>query len=127
VAPNTPVTIHCDETNTDYQFTLKGNSIARPTVAVCLSLDQSGSMNDPAGTGGATRATVRPADLPDQGERQGAGAQRHQPGGCPSLRAAALCARGGGGPALTPPDRTQADLPARGSLKVNRTVPACRP
>lgn len=58
VAPNTPVTIHCDETNTDYQFTLKGNSIARPTVAVCLSLDQSGSMNDPAGTGGATRVQV---------------------------------------------------------------------
>src|SRR5258708_22693143 len=52
-APNTPVTIHCDETNTDYQFTLKGNSIARPTVAEALSLDQSGSMHDPAGPGGA--------------------------------------------------------------------------
>src|SRR5262249_38200461 len=31
VAPNVQVTIHCDETNTDYHFTLKGNSIARPT------------------------------------------------------------------------------------------------
>lgn len=58
VAPESTVTIHCDANNTDHTFTLKGNSIARETVAVCLALDQSGSMNDPAGTGGATRIEV---------------------------------------------------------------------
>jgi hypothetical protein len=57
-APSSSVTIHCDQNNQDITFTLKGNSIARPTVAVMLSLDQSGSMDDPAGTGGATRVQV---------------------------------------------------------------------
>ena len=49
------VTIHCDETNQDFVFTLAANSIARPTVASMLVLDQSGSMNDPAGSTGVTR------------------------------------------------------------------------
>lgn len=56
--PNGSVTIHCDETNQDFVFTLKGNSIARPTVAVMLALDQSGSMDDPAGSLGAKRIDV---------------------------------------------------------------------
>ena len=47
-APNSPVTIHCDETNQDFVFTLSANSIARPAVAAMLVLDQSGSMNDQA-------------------------------------------------------------------------------
>ncbi|MFE6869765.1 tyrosinase family protein [Kitasatospora sp. NPDC057692] len=57
VAPTDGVTIHCEENGQDFPFTLKGNSIARPTVAVMLALDQSGSMDDPAGTG-ATRVQV---------------------------------------------------------------------
>jgi hypothetical protein len=57
-APNGSVTIHCDETNQDFVFTLQGNSIAPPTVGVVLALDQSGSMADPAGTLGATRIEV---------------------------------------------------------------------
>ncbi|MGW7102895.1 tyrosinase family protein [Streptomyces sp. NPDC054838] len=58
VAPPASVTIHCDENGQDFPFTLKGNSIARPTVAVMLALDQSGSMDEPAGTGSATRVQV---------------------------------------------------------------------
>jgi hypothetical protein len=54
-APNSTVTIHCDETNEDFIFTLSANSIARPTVAAMLVLDQSGSMDDQAGTTGVTR------------------------------------------------------------------------
>jgi hypothetical protein len=54
-APNSTVTIHCDETNEDFIFTLSANSIARPTVAAMLVLDQSGSMDDQAGGTGVTR------------------------------------------------------------------------
>jgi hypothetical protein len=54
-APSSTVTIHCDETNEDFTFTLSANSITRPTVAAMLVLDQSGSMNDPAGSTGVTR------------------------------------------------------------------------
>jgi hypothetical protein len=54
-APNGNVTIHCNETNHDFIFTLTGNTIARPTVATMLVLDQSGSMNDPAGSTGVQR------------------------------------------------------------------------
>lgn len=43
------MTIHCVETNQDFAFTLQANSIARPTVAVMLILDQSGSMGWLAG------------------------------------------------------------------------------
>ena len=57
-APDGQVTIHCAETNQDFVFTIKGNTIKRKTVAVELVLDQSGSMNDPAGTSGALRIDV---------------------------------------------------------------------
>ena len=57
-APAGSVTIHCNETNQDFVFTLQANSIAPPTVGVVLALDQSGSMADPAGTLGATRMEV---------------------------------------------------------------------
>jgi hypothetical protein len=52
------VTIHCDENNQDFVFTLKADTIARETVAVMLALDQSGSMDDPAGNLGAKRIEV---------------------------------------------------------------------
>ncbi len=58
IAPVGSVTIHCNETNQDFVFTLKGNTIARPTVAVMLTLDQSGSMDFPAGTTGLKRIDV---------------------------------------------------------------------
>jgi hypothetical protein len=54
-APAGAVTIHCVETNQDFVFTIQGNSIARPTVAVMLVLDQSGSMGWLAGIDGATK------------------------------------------------------------------------
>jgi hypothetical protein len=57
-APTGNVTIHCVETGQDFAFTIVGNSIARPTVATILVLDQSGSMAWPAGTTGATRIQV---------------------------------------------------------------------
>jgi len=57
-APAGQVTIHCVETNQDFVFTLQANTIARQTVAVLLTLDQSGSMDDPAGTLGARRINV---------------------------------------------------------------------
>jgi hypothetical protein len=49
------VTIHCDETGEDFVFHLHANSIARPTVAVMLTLDQSGSMRELAGIDATTR------------------------------------------------------------------------
>jgi hypothetical protein len=52
------VTVHCNETNQDFDIPISANTIARPTVAVCLALDQSNSMNGPAGTLGATRIQV---------------------------------------------------------------------
>lgn len=58
VAPTGSVTIHCNETGQDFVFDLSGNSVARPTVAVVMALDQSGSMDDPAGTAGTTRVQV---------------------------------------------------------------------
>jgi hypothetical protein len=54
-APSGSVTIHCVETNEDFVFTLQGNSIARPTVAVMLTLDQSGSMGWLAGVDATTK------------------------------------------------------------------------
>lgn len=58
VAPTGSVTIRCVENNQTFTFTLRGNTIARPTVAVMLALDQSGSMDDFAGTTGARRIQV---------------------------------------------------------------------
>jgi hypothetical protein len=51
-------TIRCDETAQEFQFELRAHSIHRPTVAVEMVLDQSGSMADPAGTSGLTRLEV---------------------------------------------------------------------
>jgi hypothetical protein len=42
----------------EFTLALKGNTIARPTVAVMMALDQSASMDDPAGTTGARRVEV---------------------------------------------------------------------
>jgi hypothetical protein len=53
--PPSDVTIHCAETNHDFVFHLEGDSIARPTVAVMMALDQSGSMNDLAGIDATTK------------------------------------------------------------------------
>lgn len=49
------ITIECLESGQEFDFVLRANIIERPTVAVALSLDQSGSMNDPAGTSGDLR------------------------------------------------------------------------
>ena len=49
------VTIQVDESGQTFDFTLRANIIEKPTVAVCLALDQSGSMNDTAGTSGLLR------------------------------------------------------------------------
>jgi hypothetical protein len=43
------VTVHCTETNQDFVIPIAANTIARPTVAVMLVLDQSGSMDWLAG------------------------------------------------------------------------------
>jgi hypothetical protein len=51
-------TLQCPETGQEFQFELKANSIHRPTVAVQMCLDQSGSMAWAAGTSGATRLQV---------------------------------------------------------------------
>jgi Common central domain of tyrosinase/von Willebrand factor type A domain len=51
-------TLRCDENGQEFEFELRADTIARPTVAVQLALDQSGSMADPAGTSGATRLQV---------------------------------------------------------------------
>ena len=56
--PDGSVTFECPESGQEFTFTLKANAIVRPTVAVMLALDQSGSMNDPAGTLGNTRIEV---------------------------------------------------------------------
>jgi hypothetical protein len=44
--PSQQVTIRCLDTGEDFDVTLKGNVIARPTVATQLVFDQSGSMLD---------------------------------------------------------------------------------
>jgi hypothetical protein len=54
-APSGAVTIHCVETGKDFPFTLRANSIARPSVAVMLCLDQSGSMGWLAGIDSTTK------------------------------------------------------------------------
>src|SRR5262245_9359741 len=51
-------TIRCDENGKEFDFELRATTIKRPTVAVELALDQSGSMSDPAGTSGTTRLQV---------------------------------------------------------------------
>ncbi|MEO8223001.1 MAG: VWA domain-containing protein, partial [Specibacter sp.] len=53
-----PTTIECVETGEQFQFELRANTIERPTVAVAMVLDQSGSMGWDAGTSGLTRLAV---------------------------------------------------------------------
>lgn len=50
--------VKCDENGQEFEFELRANTIHRPTVAVQMALDQSGSMSDPAGTSGSTRLQV---------------------------------------------------------------------
>lgn len=54
----TNTTLECVETGQEFQFELKANAIHRPTVAVQMCLDQSGSMAWAAGTSGTTRLQV---------------------------------------------------------------------
>jgi len=56
--PAVNTTIECVENGQQFQFELTANTIHRPTVAVQLSLDQSGSMAWDAGTSGTTRLQV---------------------------------------------------------------------
>jgi hypothetical protein len=49
------VTVHCAETNQDFVVPIAANTIARPTVAVMLVLDQSGSMDWLAGIDPTTK------------------------------------------------------------------------
>jgi hypothetical protein len=51
-------TLKCDENGQEFELELRANTIHRPTVAVQLALDQSGSMAWAAGTSGATRLQV---------------------------------------------------------------------
>lgn len=51
-------TIQCVENGQEFQFELRANSIHRPTVAVQMVLDQTGSMAWPAGTSGLIRLDV---------------------------------------------------------------------
>jgi hypothetical protein len=53
------VTIGCDETGEQFVIALTANTIARPTAAIVMVLDQSNSMNFDSGIGtGITRADV---------------------------------------------------------------------
>ncbi|AYB30960.1 tyrosinase family protein [Chryseolinea soli] len=52
------ITIECVESGQEFNFILRANIIEKPTVAVALAMDQSGSMNDPAGTSGISRLNV---------------------------------------------------------------------
>jgi hypothetical protein len=56
--PDQNIKIECVESGQEFDFVLRANIIEKPTVAVALALDQSGSMNDPAGTSGALRINV---------------------------------------------------------------------
>jgi hypothetical protein len=58
ILPVANTTLKCDENGQEFQFELRANTIHRPTVAVMLALDQSGSMGWQAGTSGATRLQV---------------------------------------------------------------------
>jgi hypothetical protein len=51
-------TIKCDQTTDEFLFELRAHYIQRPTVAVQMALDQSGSMAWAAGTSGLSRLQV---------------------------------------------------------------------
>jgi murein tripeptide amidase MpaA len=52
------VRVRCDETGEEWDILIRANTTARPNVAVMLALDQSASMDDPAGDLGARRVDV---------------------------------------------------------------------
>jgi len=52
------LTIRNPETGMEWVIPISANSIPRPTSAVMLTLDQSGSMNNPSGVGSADRIDV---------------------------------------------------------------------
>jgi hypothetical protein len=52
------ITIECVESGQEFNFILRANIIEKPKVAVALALDQSGSMDDLAGTSGIQRINV---------------------------------------------------------------------
>jgi hypothetical protein len=54
------VTVHCAETNQDFVVPITANTIARPTVATMLVLDQSGSMGWLAGIDATTTCCTSP-------------------------------------------------------------------
>jgi hypothetical protein len=56
--PDGSVTFECPENGKEFTFVIKANAINRPRVAVMMALDQSGSMDDPAGTTGLKRVEV---------------------------------------------------------------------
>jgi hypothetical protein len=58
LVPDQNIIIECVESGQEFVFVLRANIIEKPTVAVVLSMDQSGSMNDPAGTSGNLRIDV---------------------------------------------------------------------
>jgi hypothetical protein len=53
--PDGSVTFECPQSNKAFTFVLKANAISRPTVAVMLVLDQSGSMDWLAGVDATTK------------------------------------------------------------------------
>lgn len=74
------VTIHCAELNQDFVIPIAANTIARPSVAVMLVLDQSGSMDWLAGIDATTKridilhqAATQFVQLTQDSSRQGDG------------------------------------------------------
>jgi Mg-chelatase subunit ChlD len=74
------VTVHCDETNQDFVISIAADTIQRPTVAVMLVLDQSGSMDWLAGIDPVTKridvlhqAATQFVQLAQDSSRQGDG------------------------------------------------------
>jgi hypothetical protein len=74
------VTVHCAETNQDFVIPISANTIARPTVATMLVLDQSGSMGWLAGIDNQTKridvlhqAATQFVQLAQDSSRQGDG------------------------------------------------------
>lgn len=58
------VTIRCIETNEDFVIPIVAETIKRPTVAVVMVLDKSGSMNEDAGDGRKRIDVLRDSALP---------------------------------------------------------------
>jgi hypothetical protein len=59
--PQGSVRVRCVETGQTWDITITANTIDRPTVATMLVLDQSGSMDAPAGTGALRIEVLREA------------------------------------------------------------------